>query len=194
MASASENDASKKALRARSSITLTPGWGSTTAASLPRVLAGFAANLRLCLRPDKSSEAFRNARHLDEVVRHIDKKLKGQAESIFDEPRGENTASVVAKAGIAMADGAVAQLDGAGGGDQILARVAGDGERNEVVGTLAQRGGKQRGDSSDEPLNIAFGDAGFAPDGVMMPLFAASIATWVATLSAAIARFAQYRP
>ena len=65
-----------------------------------------------------------------------------------------------------MADGAVAQLNGVGGGDQILAGV-GNGERNEVVGALAQRGGERRGDGADKPLEIAFGDAGFAPGGVV---------------------------
>jgi large subunit ribosomal protein L17 len=59
------------------------------AAGLPGVLAGFAAHLRLGLRPGQRGKALRNACGLDKVVGHVDEELKGQAEAVLDQPRGE---------------------------------------------------------------------------------------------------------
>ena len=189
MARASENDDSKKLDRARSSMVfapedLEPGWGSMSAAArLPCVLAGFAADLGLGLRPCERGEALGDTGGLNEVVGHVDEELEGQAEAVFDEARGEEDGLSGAEGGVAMADGAVAEFDGVGGRDEVFAGV-GNGEGNEVVGALAERGRERGGDGADEALDVGFGDAGFAPGGVMDAVGGVSTVTCVATFSA----------
>ena len=82
------------------------------AARLPRILAGFAAHLRLGLRPDQRRKALGNARGFNKVVRHVDEELEGQPEAIFYQPRGKKDGLRRAEDRIAMADGAIAQVDG----------------------------------------------------------------------------------
>jgi hypothetical protein len=59
----------------------------SAAAGFPGVLAGFAANAGLSLRPGEGGKAFRHACGVDEVVRDVDEELEGQAEAVFDETR-----------------------------------------------------------------------------------------------------------
>ena len=138
MASASEKADSKKLLRERSSMLLAPGAAVLgAAAGLPGVLAGFAAHLRLGLRPGQRGEALGNAGGFDKVVRHVDEELEGQAEAVFDQARGDEDGLGGAEGGVAMADGAVAELDGVDGGDHGFAGV-GNGQRNKVVGAAGE--------------------------------------------------------
>ena len=74
----------------------------------------------------------------------VDEEFEGEAEAVFDEASGEKNGLSVAEGGVAMAYGAVAQLDGKGGGDQVLAGVR-DGKGNEVVGALTERGSSGAG-------------------------------------------------
>ncbi len=135
------------------------------AAGFPCVLAGFAAHLCLGLRPGERGEALRNAGGLDKIVRHVDEELEGQAEAVFNQARGEEDGLGGAENGVAMADGAVAELDRVGGRDKVLAGV-GNGEGNKVVGALAQRGSQRGGHGADKALEVGVGDAGLAPGGV----------------------------
>ena len=132
------------------------------AARLPGVLAGFAADLGLGLRPDQRGEALGDARSLNKVVGHVDEELEGQAEAVFNQARGEKDGLGGAEGGVAMADGAVAEFDGVVGRDKVLAGV-GNGQGNEVVGALAERGGERGGHGADQPLQIGVGDAVLAP-------------------------------
>ena len=105
------------------------------AAGLPGVLAGFAADLGLGLRPGERGKALRNAGGLDKVVGHVDEELEGQAEAVLDQARGEKDRLGGAEDGVAMADGAVAQIDGVAGSDHGVVGV-GDGQRNKVIGAV----------------------------------------------------------
>jgi len=51
------------------------------------------------------------------------------------------------------------------GRDEVLAGI-GDGERNEVVGSLAQRGSQPGRYGAHKTLKVRVGDAGFAEGGV----------------------------
>ncbi len=187
MASASEKDDSKKLMRARSSMVrlgFDAGVGlEGAAAGLPGILAGFAAHLRLGLRPDRGGEAVGNAGGLDKIVRHVDEELEGEAEAVFNEARGDEDGLGRAEGGVAMADGAVAEFNGVGGRDEVFAGV-GNGERNEVVGALAQRGSERGGHGADQTLEVGVGDAGFAQGGVANAVGRMRTATCVATFSA----------
>ena len=76
------------------------------------------------------------------------------------------TASVEPKTGVAMADGAVAQIDAVRRRDHGVAGV-GDGQGNEVIGAMFERGGRawpaRRPPAAPDPLR----DAGLAPGGVV---------------------------
>ena len=68
-----------------------------------------------------------------------------------------------------MADGAVAQLDGIGWRDQVLAGI-GNGERNKVVGAMASAAESAAGTAPDEALQIGVGDPRFAPRRIADPI------------------------
>jgi GAF domain-containing protein len=68
--------------------------------------------------------------------------------------------------GVAMADGAVAQIDGVAGSDHGVVGV-GDGQGNEVVGAMLERGSEHGGNGADQALEIGVGDARLAPHGVV---------------------------
>ncbi len=131
-------------------------------ARLPGVLAGFAADLGLGLRPDQRGEALGDARGLNKVVSHVDKEFEGEAEAVFNEARRNKYGLRGAEGGVAMANGAVAEFDGVVGGDKVLAGV-GNCQWNEVVGALVERGGERGGHGADQPLQIGVGDAVLAP-------------------------------
>ena len=84
---------------------------------------------------------------------HVDEELEGEAEAVFNQAGGEKDRLGGAEDGVAMADGAVAEIDGVAGSDHDFAGV-GNGERNEVVGAVAERGGERGGHGADEPLEI----------------------------------------
>src|SRR5208283_2661834 len=135
------------------------------AARLPGVLAGFATHLRFGLRPGEAGEAVRDAGDVDKVVGDIDEELEGQAEAVFDEAGGEEDGLGGSERRVTMANGAVAELDVVGGGDEVFAGV-GDGEGHEVVGSMAKGLRERGGNGADEALEIGVGDAGLSPGGV----------------------------
>ena len=104
MASASEKAASKKLLRARSSMAFCRCVVLRAAARLPGILAGFSADLGLGLRPGQRRKALRHARGLNKVVGHVDEELEGQAEAVFDEPRRKEHRLGRAERRVAVAD------------------------------------------------------------------------------------------
>ena len=160
----------RKPLRARSSIAvgcpLPRPRLQRAAARLPCVLAGFSANLRLSLRPDKGRKAFGNAGDLNKVVGHVDEELKREAEAVFNQARRKEDGLRGAEGGVAMTDRAIAKLDRVAGRDKVLAGI-GNGQGNKVVGALAQRRGQRSGHGADQALKIGVGDAGLAPCGIV---------------------------
>ncbi len=132
------------------------------AAGLPGVLAGFAAHLGLGLRPGQRGKALRHSRGLHKVVGHVDEELEGQAKAVLDQAGGKKNGLGRAEGRVAVADGAVAQIDRVGRGDHGFAGV-GNGQRNKVIGAVGQRGGERGGHGAHQPLQIRLGDAGLAP-------------------------------
>ena len=137
----------------------------SAAAGFPCILAGFPTHLRFGLRPGERGETIGNAGGLDKIVRHVNEELEGESEAVFNEARGNEDSLGVAEGGVAMADGAVAEFNRVSGRDEVLARI-GNGERYEVVGSLAQRGSQPGRYGARETLKVGVGDAGFAEGGI----------------------------
>ena len=97
---------------------------------------------------------------------HVDEKLEGQAEAVLDQAGGEKDGLGGAEVGVAMADGAVAQIDGVAGSDHGVVGV-GDGQGDEVVGAMLERGGERGGDGAHQALEVGVGYARLAPHGVV---------------------------
>jgi hypothetical protein len=142
------------------------------AARFPGVLAGFTANAGLRLRPGEGGKAFRHAGGVDEVVRHVDEELEGQAEAVFDESRREKHSLNCAERHVAMADGAVAQIYGVAGRDDSgrFAGAFGNDQRYEKVGAFGDGRSQRARNGADQALQIGVTDAGFAPGGVVDPV------------------------
>ena len=122
-----------------------------TTASFPGVLAGFAANSSQGLRPGEGGEAFGDADGIDEVVSHVDQEFEGQPKTVIDQPGGEKDTLVRANGHIAVADGAIAEVEGVNRrGDGLF--TFHDDQRDEVVAALDQRWCQCAGDGSDEAL------------------------------------------
>ena len=136
------------------------------AAGFPCVLAGFSLDAGLGLGPDHVGEGGGDADGIDEVVGDVDEELKGEAEAVFDEAGGEEDAFDGAHGDVAMADGAVAELDGEGLGD-FSGFAFGHDEGDEVVAALLERGSEAGRDGGDEALHFGVAEAGFAPGGVV---------------------------
>ena len=96
----------------------------------------------------------------------IDEEFKRQAEAIFHQPRRKEDGFRGAERGIAMADGAIAEFDAVGRGNESLAGV-GDGQGNKVVGAMGERRRERGGHGAHQPLQVALGDACLAPGGVV---------------------------
>ena len=75
---------------------------------------------------------------------HIDEELKGQAETVLDQPGGNKDGLGDAKSRVAVADGAIAQIDSIGRSNHGLAGV-GNGQRDKVIGAAAERGSNVAG-------------------------------------------------
>src|ERR1035437_8062721 len=61
----------------------------SSAAGLPGVLTGFAADLGLGPLPGEGGEAVGDAGGLDKVVGHVDEEFEGQSEAVLDQAGGE---------------------------------------------------------------------------------------------------------
>ena len=145
---------------------LAPAAVLRAAAGLPGVLAGFAAYLRLGLRPGEGGKALRHAGGFHKVVGDVDKELKSQAEAVFHQPRRKKHRFRGAERGIAMADGAIAEFDGVGGRNHGLAGI-GDGQGNEVVGAMGECRRERGRHRAHQAFQVGLGDACLSPRGIM---------------------------
>ena len=68
-----------------------------------------------------------------------------------------------------MAYGAVAQIDGVGGGDHDFAGIL-NGQWNKVIGAVDERGREGGRHGPNQPLQVGLRDAGLAPGGVVDPV------------------------
>ena len=94
----------------------------------------------------------------------VDEEFEGQPEAVFHQAGGKEYSLGGAECSVAMADGAIAQLDVVRGRNHGLAGV-GDRKGNEVVGAILECGGKQGGHAAHQALKVGLADARFAPSG-----------------------------
>jgi len=92
-------------------------------------------------------------RELDEVMTDVDEVLEGQGEAVLHKARGDEDAFGRAETDIAMADGAIAEIDCIGGGDGRLVAFA-DGERHKVVRAAGEGAGHGRRHSLHDALQV----------------------------------------
>ena len=83
----------------------------------------------------------------------VDEVLEGEGEAVLHEAGGDEDALGRAEADVAMADGAVAEIDGVGGSDGGLVAFA-DGERHEVISAAGEAIGDRHGHGLYDALQI----------------------------------------
>ena len=127
------------------------------------------AHLGFGLRPGQRGKALRHSCFFHKVMPYVDKKLERQAESVFDQARGKKNRFHRAENRIAMADGAVTEIDRIGRSDHRFAGV-GNGQRHKVIRALLQSPGKRGRHRAHQPIEVRFGNARLAPRGVVNPV------------------------
>ena len=99
------------------------------------------------------------------MVAGVDEELEGQRETVLHEAGGDEGDLGVLEFDVAVADGAVAEVDGVGGRDQHLFFV-GDGERNEIVSVFGEALGDGHRHRLDDAGEIGFGEVRVAKTSV----------------------------
>jgi hypothetical protein len=112
----------------------------------------------------------RHSSRFDKVVPHIDKELEGQRKPVLHQPGGDEDAIGAVKLHIAVAHGAIAQVDGVAGRHHRLLRLT-NGERHKVVRMPGKRCGDGIRHCLHDRLELLFGDVRIGKDRVAQAIF-----------------------